>query len=481
MFEKDTMTSQLGTFVPSIGKLRGSSADYNANNTWYFNGTNGCLNNNNRYSSYFRCRPSLDYGQYDNSLLECYPLPLSYLLIMSLLTEKGKRMKPSYVFFVLHRISELTELCHEINNFEVLPREGTAHIIWEPRIREIVCSATAKKVMQTFYIKQMQYYLERFMYHPDSYSCRPGKGGLKAIQQLNEYVYEATNGYTTDCWIAKVDIQAFFMSIDCFELCDVVIKFIEERMQDNPYKELLKYLTRIIYLAATKDHIKDMAHPSERAQLDPKKSVLNQPYYHGVPIGDWGSQTGGLITTTGALLYLASLGYRFVHYTDDTTIVVTDVERWKEDVERLEIYYRTNHGLTLRPKKRYLQHYSKGVELLGYKLRFGRTLPSDRIYHNMTWYLERTIRKSLENPNYAVFNKEKIRDSVNSYLGMLRHMDAYKLRKNVCEEVESSPLGVVFSVAEDFTKIIIKPEYTVNAYYENEYKSLKKQLKTILS
>ena len=71
-------TSQLG-YYPNIGKQKGSCADYNANNSWYFNSTNGCVNNNNRYNGNFRSRPVLDYCQYDNELLENYPLPLSPL------------------------------------------------------------------------------------------------------------------------------------------------------------------------------------------------------------------------------------------------------------------------------------------------------------------------------------------------------------------------------------------------------------------
>ena len=483
----EIVASQLGVMpygeplgcTPSISKQRGSSADCNANNSWYFNGTNGCLNNNNRYNTNFRCRPSLDYGQYDNEQLETYLIPLSYLLIISLQSEKGKKRKPSYVFFVLHRIDELVPLCHEINNCEVLPREGTAHIIFEPRVREIVCAASVKKVMQTFYIMQMQPYLEKYMYHPDSYSCRPGKGGLKAVQQLNEYIYEATNGYTEleGVMLAKIDIQAFFMNLDCFQVCAIVTDFIDEYMADHPYKELLKYLTRIIYLAATKDHIKDMASKAERALLDPQKSVLNQPYYKGVPIGDWTSQTAGLIITTGPLRYLASLGYKFVHYTDDTTVIVMCLWRWLEDIERMEIHYKERYGLTLHPKKRYLQHVSKGVELLGFKLRFGRILPSDRIYHNMMWYLERTISKATENSGYAVAYKDKIQESINSYLGLLQHMDAFKLRREICQRVEASPIVVVFEASDDYKKIVIKPEYTTATYYENEYKSLKQQLK----
>ena len=51
-------TSKLG-YYPNIGKQKGSCADYNANNSWYFNSTNGCVNNNNRYNGNFRSRPVL--------------------------------------------------------------------------------------------------------------------------------------------------------------------------------------------------------------------------------------------------------------------------------------------------------------------------------------------------------------------------------------------------------------------------------------
>ena len=473
------VASQLG-YYPNIGKQekRGSCADYNANNTWYFNSTNGCVNNNNRYNHNFRSRPVLDYCQYDNEALKNYPLQLSDMYLISRRAEKGKYSKPSYVFFSLHRIEELVQLTHEINNCEIMPREGTAHIIFEPHVRQIVCAAAAERCIQIFYIMQMQPNLESYMYHPDSFSCRPGKGGLKAIKQLQDYIYEATNGYTTDAWLVKRDIKAFFMNINCFQVNEIVIAFIDEHMKNHPFRDLLKYLTRVIYLAATKDHLKDMSRPHERHFLEPQKNIYNQPYYLGVPIGNWPSQTSGLIKTTGALNYISSLGYRFVHYTDDTTFVVTDKERWREDDQRIERFYKNNHGLTIHPKKRYMQHYSKGVELLGYKLRFNRILPSDRIYHNITWYVERTIRKAENSSKYAFVYKEKIMSSVNSYLGMLRHMDAFKLRKRICRQIAESPLGKIFEIAPDFTKITIKKDYSTETYYKQQYKLLKRQLKS---
>lgn len=461
----------------NISKQRGSCADYNANNSWYFNGDNGIINNNNRYNGNFRSRPALDYGGYDNTNLDTYPIPLHEWLILCIQTAKGKMGKPSCVFFHLNRIHELIQLCHEINNCEVMPREGTAHIIFEPRIREIVCAHFASRIKQTFFISSLKHILEKF-YHPDSYSCRVGKGGLKGILQLQDYIFEASNGYTEDVWIAKVDLKAFFMSIDCFQTTKIFEKLIDEGMPDGDRKEILKYLTRVIYLAATKDHIKDMARPEERSLLDPIKSIYNQPYYQGVPIGDWGSQTAGLVITTFALNYLTSLGYTFIHYTDDTVVVVRDKRRWLEDVERLARYYEQNFGLCLHPQKRYLQHYSKGVEALGYKLRFNRILPSDRIGHNLQWYVERIVRNAENNANYAILHKDKILATVNSYLGFLRWCNAYRLRKWVCDQITGSPIGKVLMADKNYTKVTIRRMYTDKFYYHQEFKNLKQQLKS---
>lgn len=483
MTEQKHIASQLGAMpageptgsAPNIGRQRGSSADYNGNNTWYFNGDNGCFNNNNRYNGNFRSRPVLDYDQYNNTDLDNYPVPLSDWLITSMMAAKGKQNKPTYVHFRLHRIERLVRLTHEVNNFELMPTESTAHIIFEPRVREIVCACASKRVVQTFYIRTLQPLLERYMYHPDSYSCRVGKGSLHAIQQLQDYIYAASDGYTRDCWIAKIDIQAFFMSLDCFDLCDTVEAFIKKYMADSPLLDLMLYLTRQIYLAATKDHLKDMAHPAERALLDPRKSLYNQPYYRGVPIGDWTSQTAGLIKTTGIIIYLASLGYTPVHYTDDTATPVADKLRWlKDDLWRVEHYYRAQ-GLTLHPNKRYFQHHSKGVEMLGYKLRYNRILPSDRVYHNIMWYLERTTRRAAADFTFATKYKDKILSTLNSYLGMLRHISGYKLRRRICNIVAASPLAAIFEAAPDYSKLIIRQQYTNKTYYKTAYRAIKQQ------
>lgn len=115
----------------NISRRMCSCADYNANNSWYFNGNNGNFNNNNRYNGNFRSRPFLDYGMYDNTRLEQYPIPLSEWLAISRDTIRGKSSKPCYVFLRIHRATVLVAITHQINNCELLPTESTAHIIFE--------------------------------------------------------------------------------------------------------------------------------------------------------------------------------------------------------------------------------------------------------------------------------------------------------------------------------------------------------------
>lgn len=460
----------------NIEKRIGSSADYDANNSWYFNSGNGCLNNNNRYNGNFRSRPVLDYHRYDNDLLEEYPIPLYELLTISKDCAKNKSSKPSYVFYSADRIRRLVTICHEMNNSEVMPRESTAHIIFEPRVREIVCADFDKRILQAWYINQLKPILESKLYHPDSYSCRKGKGGLKAVQTLQEYVSHYSNDYTSDLWIAKVDIKAFFMNLDCFQVVRIFEKLIRDNYPEGDRKELLLYLTRIIYLQDTTGNLKDMARPEERSELEKGKSMYDLEPYRGVPIGDWTSQTAGLVITTYALNYLSSLGYAFIHYTDDTVVIVRDVAAWREDVDRLEKFYKDNFGLTLHKKKRYFQHYSKGVEALGYKVRFNRILPSDRIYHNLQWFVERSIRRANEAKSYAITHKEKVLATINSYLGFLKWCNGYNLRKEIVDRILESPFGLVFEAPEDYSKISIKKDFTKKAYYKNEYRKLKNNL-----
>jgi len=86
------------------GEQGGSVAEYNANNTWYFNGNNRVLNNNNRYNDNFRARPVLDFGTVDKRFLDQYPVPLEELVEIS---RDHKNTKNEYTDFSIHYYSNI--------------------------------------------------------------------------------------------------------------------------------------------------------------------------------------------------------------------------------------------------------------------------------------------------------------------------------------------------------------------------------------
>lgn len=81
--------------------------------------------------------------------------------------------------------------------------------------------------------------------------------------------------------------------------------------------------------------------------------------------------------------------------------------------------------VSLHPDKFYIQHYSKGIKFTGAVVKYGRVYPANRTVGNFT--------NAVYKLNHAkdVETITKCVQSINSYLGILRHMDSYSIRRRV--------------------------------------------------
>ena len=84
------------------------------------------------------------------------------------------------------------------------------------------------------------------------------------------------------------------------------------------------------------------------------------------------------------------------------------------------------------------------------KARFNRTLPSDRITHNLRWKVACAIRKAKANPEYMLREGEHLMQVVNSYNGLLQWCDAWRLRREISDTLKNSPWRRVFDFHDDF-------------------------------
>ena len=94
--------SQSEVRILHIGK-QWAVGEYNGNNAWLYNPTNGALNNNNKYNSY-QVRPLLESDVYDNAALEFYELPLEEWYEVNRQCRRRKAMKPSCLIFQYHLV-----------------------------------------------------------------------------------------------------------------------------------------------------------------------------------------------------------------------------------------------------------------------------------------------------------------------------------------------------------------------------------------
>ncbi|MCR5646092.1 MAG: hypothetical protein K6F96_06885 [Bacteroidales bacterium] len=455
---------------------QGRFAEYNANNSWLYNGNNGCINNNNKYNS-LTVRPVRE-SHIATASLDSLDVPLKEWYPVYRVCKKNCGKRPLHLIFRYGWLStRIINICCSVNAFEYVPGMAVCFMIELPRLREVIAALFDDKMVQTFYCMHVMPLLERHFLHKDSYACRKGKGGLRAVLALKKYIYDESEGYTRSVLIAKDDLKGFFMSIDTELNVRRLVEFLKERLPENPLKQILLYLTRIIYQSQPQLHCIVQSPRELHEALPEYKRMRGREGFKGVAIGNRTSQMIAGFVTTFYLLLLEALDYRFVHYTDDTTTVIRDKERWLMDRRFIAVTLEEEHHLTLHPKKSYLQHYSKGVELLGVKLRFNRMLPSDRIVHNFMWKVRRMSRRAAEDRVYLFSTLEHLQQTVNSYLGMFIWFNTYRLRTEILGELKSGPYGRYLLFPEGYRKINIKPQCTRQAHYKRKNRERKKSMK----
>lgn len=120
-------------------------------------------------------------------------------------------------------------------------------------------------------------------------------------------------------------------------------------------------------------------------------------------------------------------------------------------------YLKAHLFLELHPNKIYFQHFSKGVKFLGTVIKPRRIYIQNRTKGNFYKKIQ-YWNDFMEEKRYNLTKEElnKFLASVNSYLGLMKHYNTYRLRKKMLTENLSPYFWNYFSVSEKCDKISIK-------------------------
>lgn len=372
---------------------------------------------------------------------------------------KNKARTHSAMCFELDYENNLSLLYAEIVARTYQPGRSIAFIITKPIRREIFAADFRDRIIHHWICARIEPLLEN-EFVDESFNCRKDKGNLAGIDHIAKAVYECSEGYTGDCWIMKVDMQGFFMSISRQLLCDKLCRFVESNYSGDDIDDLL-YLMRVIYLNAPEKNCIIKGHRSEWESLPANKSLFTTPEGYGLPIGNLTSQMAAnyLLNDTDHFIR-DTLQIKFARYVDDICLVDSDKYKLLTAVPAIRRHLHEMAGVTLHPNKFYLQHYTKGVSFIGGVIKRERRYISNRTVASAQKRIHK-FNELAKIPGFTEKNAEKFAASVNSYLGMMIHFHAYDIRRKLIAMI-SPEWSKVLCSDKDFSKLVVKPKYKHN-------------------
>lgn len=236
----------------------------------------------------------------------------------------------------------------------------------------------------------------------NSFSCRVGKGIHKGVASLKNGLRKVSRNNTRTCFALKCDVQKFFQGVDQ----ETLMAILARKIRDN---KALKLLEQVI---------------SSHELMGESKE-----FCRGIPIGNLTSQLF-------ANIYMNELDQFVKHrlrakyyyrYTDDFIMISTSREKlvgWKKQVN---LFLLEKLKLKLHPRKVTIRKYSQGIDFLGYVL-----FPHHQIVRIKTKRrMLKKLRRKVEGYERGTTEKNSLLTSMDSYLGVLKHANSFKVKKEI--------------------------------------------------
>ena len=261
-------------------------------------------------------------------------------------------------------------------------RHGPYHAfhICDPKQRQIHKATVRDRIVHHAVFAALNPIFEpTFIAH--SFSCRKGKGTHKGVDALEAMLRQVSRNHTRPCFALKCDIHKFFASVDR----ELLLRILANKINDE---RMMRLLTTII-----------------------------ASFPQGIPIGNLTSQ---LFANVYMNVFDQFMKHDlkitcYLRYTDDFIVVSDDREYLQNLLPSIESFLKDHLRLMLHPHKVSIRKYRQGIDFLGYIV-----LPHHRMLRTKT---KRRMIQKLE--------ERATEQSLQSYLGVLSHADAYRLGLDV--------------------------------------------------
>lgn len=230
-----------------------------------------------------------------------------------LAARKHKRNSPSQLEFERTLESNLLQLCKELKKRTYKMSPCTVFISERPVKREIVAANFRDRVVHHLLCNWVCPIFERqFIY--DSYSCRVGKGTKFAVERARHFAMAASENFTKECFVLRLNISGFFMNINRNILYKLVVNSLRRANYANVSdKNLCIFLVRLFIFSPPLAGAFYKSPKSAWIDLPKNKSLKYANKNCGLPIGNLPSQWFGNVYLN-LLDQFIKRKLKFIHY-----------------------------------------------------------------------------------------------------------------------------------------------------------------------
>ena len=366
---------------------------------------------------------------------------------------KNKRKSSEIITFDIDREENLIRLQEELNTgcYEISPSK--VFIVEDPVKREIFAASFRDRIIHHYLIERINPCIEKNLIY-DCYACREGKGTLFGIKRISHFARSITQNYTRTAWYLKLDIKGFFMSIDKNILAVRLIAYIEKEYKKED-KDLILYLLKKIIGNNPVEDVIFRSSSEKWNDLDKNKSLFFTKAGCGLPIGNLTSQIF-------ANFYMSYLDHYIKHhlkiryygrYVDDFILMHEDKDYLKLCHRNIILFLEKELHLVLNHRKTILQKVEHGIKFLGTVIEIRHENIRRRTVRNINT-CTKNINKEVKEGKPDKAKRKIYQARINSYLGLIRHYDTYKLRTNIIMHMDYRLIRRA-SVQNDKTKVLL--------------------------
>ena len=360
-----------------------------------------------------------------------YDIPFSSIVEAYRDCLSNKRGTNSYNKFTMTYEGQLVWLWERIRTRTYSPGYSYCFIVDYPVTREIFAASFIDRVVHHYIALRIEPILEALFVEQGNVSknCRKGQGGMKMISEVDAMIKEVSENYTTDAYIFKGDFANFFMSIDKAIMWEMIDDFVRGHY-DGDDLECLLYLLNVTIFHSPQDKCIRKSPMSAWGPLPKRKSLFYTDRGKGMAIGNLPSQllANFVASAFDDWLKLQCIDH-YRRFCDDFVIVIKEKERLLKLIPQMERYLDEQLHMALHPDKRYIQHYTKGVKMVGVVIKPGRIYIANRTVGK--FYDKIRKYNALADDGLQAQYVEKFVQTINSYFGMMLHYNTYNIRRHI--------------------------------------------------